>query len=134
MDSLTEHHTVSWPIVCGYLRPAGLSAAKQRALTAAINQYCTDHELLLEGFFREDRASPEIAFSGLLQALTAGRIYGVIVPAATHLGPKGVAHDRRRLIDAAGARLLLMTGKQQLGASQAGRPHDQTMHDLQETT
>jgi hypothetical protein len=114
MDPLTEQHTVNWPIVCGYLRLAGLSTAKQRALTTAINQYCIDHELVLGGFFREDRASPDLAFAGLLQALTTRRMYGVIVPAAAHLGPKDLALNRRRKIDAAGAQLLLMTGRQQL--------------------
>lgn len=119
MESLTEQHKVSWPIVCGYLRLAGLSTARQRALVAAINQYCVDHELALGGLFREDGASPDAAFAGLLQALSTRRSYGVIVPAVAHLGPKDVALNRRRMIDAAGVRLLCMTGRQRLQAANA---------------
>lgn len=114
MGSLTEQQKVSWPIVCGYLRLAGLSTARQRALIAAVNQYCFDHELVLGGLFREDRASPDLAFTGLLQALTTRRAYGVIVPAAAHLGPKDLGLNRRQMIDDAGARLLLMTGARHL--------------------
>ncbi|MCF4122062.1 hypothetical protein L1785_13850 [Antribacter sp. KLBMP9083] len=114
MESLTEQHEVSGPVVYGYLRLPNLPAAKQHALTTAMNHYCADHELVLGGLFREISATPEAAFAGLLQALRAHRSYGVVVPAANHLGTKDIAAARRRLIDATGARLLLMVGERQL--------------------
>lgn len=110
MEPLTEQRRVSGPVVYGFLRLVGLSAARQRALTTAINEYCKSHELTLGGMFTERCTSTAAAFTGLLQVLKIPGSYGVVLPAPSHLGPRELALDRQRLIDAAGAHLLFVRG------------------------
>ncbi|MFF0630297.1 hypothetical protein [Streptomyces sp. NPDC004296] len=113
MEPLTEQRKVSGPIVYGFLRLAGHSPARQQALTATVIEYCRTHELTLAGLFTERCASTAAAFTGLLQALQVPGSYGVVLPAPSHLGPKKIALERMRRLDAAGARLLLVRGTRQ---------------------
>ncbi|WP_344946049.1 hypothetical protein [Sphaerisporangium flaviroseum] len=109
MEPLTEHRGVSDLIVYGFLQLVRTSAARQEALTASLSEYCRQHELLLSGVFIERSAYiTSAAFTGLLDALALPGIYGVVLPAASHLGRKAIAAERERRIDAAGARLLLI--------------------------
>ncbi|QNP67752.1 hypothetical protein [Streptomyces genisteinicus] len=57
------------------------------------------------GSRRPSRPPPGV--TGLLDALARPDVYGVIAPALSHLGPKHLAAERTRLIEATGARLLL---------------------------
>ncbi|MEU9523239.1 hypothetical protein [Streptomyces sp. NPDC048224] len=110
MEPLTEHRLVSGPVVYGFLRLVKVPAARQAALTASLAEYCRIHELQLSGVFT-DRVSPgpdSAAFTGLLDVLALPDIYGVIAPAMSHLGPKTIAAERERRIEAAGSRLLLV--------------------------
>ncbi|MGW5094150.1 hypothetical protein ACWEQ1_04665 [Streptomyces nodosus] len=79
-------------------------------ITGVTEEYCRIHELQLSGVFRDRRATTEpssTAFTGLLDALALPDVYGVIAPALSHLGPKHLAAERTRRIEATGARLLL---------------------------
>lgn len=111
MEPLTEHRPVNGPVVYGFLRLVRVSAARQAALAASLAEYCHSHELQLSGLFtdRESSAGPtSVAFTGLLDALALPDIYGVVAPAMSHLGPKAIAAERGRRIEAAGSRLLLV--------------------------
>ncbi|MEV5874274.1 recombinase family protein [Streptomyces sp. NPDC052101] len=111
MEPLTEHRLVSGPVVYGFLRLARVSKARQEALTDSLTEYCRSHELQLSGVFsdREVSAGPaSAAFTGLLDVLAMPDVYGVVVLAASHLGPKAIAAERGRRIEAAGSRLLLV--------------------------
>ncbi|MEU6350160.1 hypothetical protein ABZ896_12615 [Streptomyces sp. NPDC047072] len=111
MEPLTEHRQVSAPVVYGFLRLVGVSAARQEALTMSLAEYCRSHELQLSGLFTDRDAAPgpsSSAFTGLLDVLALPDVYGVVAPALSHLGPKAIAADRGRRIEAAGSRLLLM--------------------------
>ncbi|MCQ4081959.1 hypothetical protein NGB36_15415 [Streptomyces sp. RB6PN25] len=113
MEPLTEHRPVNGPVVYGYLRLVKVSPAREIALAASLAEYCRKHELVLSGIFTERHAgagpmSP--AFTGLLDVLALPDAYGVVLPATSHLGPKPIAAERRRRIEAAGARLLLVRG------------------------
>ncbi|RXS80560.1 hypothetical protein EST92_17425 [Streptomyces sp. TM32] len=110
MEPLTEQRKVRGPVVYGFLRLVGHSAARQQALTIAVIEYCKIHELTLGGLFTERCTSTAAAFTGLLQALQVPGCYGVVLPAPSHLGPKEIALDRTQRLDAAGARLLLVRG------------------------
>ncbi|MBY8889323.1 hypothetical protein K7472_31440 [Streptomyces sp. PTM05] len=110
MEPLTEHHPVSGPLVYGFLRLVGVSAARQTALRASLVDYCRTHELQLSGVFMDRYVTTEprsAAFTGLLDALALPDVYGVVAPALSHLGPKHVAAERNRWIETTGARLLL---------------------------
>ncbi|WP_059008483.1 hypothetical protein [Streptomyces specialis] len=111
MEPLTEHRPVSGPVVYGFLRLLRVSRARQDALVASLAEYCRSHELELSGVFtdRDASAGPaSAAFSGLLDVLALPDVYGVIAPAESHLGPKAIAAERGRRIEAAGSRLLLV--------------------------
>ncbi|MEU7254894.1 hypothetical protein AB0B21_03685 [Streptomyces rimosus] len=114
MEPLTEHRPVNGPLVYGFLRLAPTATARQAALTDALAEYCRSHELVLGGLFieRESGTCPRTAaFTGLLDALALPDAYAVVLPAASHLGPRPIAAERKRQIaGAAGARLLLMRG------------------------
>jgi hypothetical protein len=69
------------------------------------------------------------AFVGLLDALELPDAYGAVVPALSHLGPKGLGTERKRQITAAGARLIVVRhltptteSTSSLGASHSFRP------------
>ncbi|SOE11626.1 hypothetical protein SAMN06272775_2617 [Streptomyces sp. 2323.1] len=111
MESLTEHRRVSGPVVYGFLRLLRVSAARQGALMASLAEYCRSHELLLSGVFTErSAATGSAAFTGLLDVLALPDTYGVVAPAASHLGTKPIAGERQKRIETAGARLLLVRG------------------------
>ncbi|MBO7939129.1 hypothetical protein JTP77_024855 [Streptomyces sp. S9] len=109
MEPLTEHRQVSGPVVYGFLRLVRVPAARQAALTASLAEYCRSHELQLSGVFT-DRGTDtgSAAFTGLLDVLALPDVYGVVAPALSHLGPKAIAAERGRRIEAAGSRLLLI--------------------------
>ena len=88
-------------------------AARQTALAASLAEYCRSHELQLSGVFTDATAStdgpPRAAFTGLLDVLALPDVYGVVAPAASHLGPEG--HSRRArddTIERPARRLLLV--------------------------
>lgn len=111
MEPLTEHRQVSGPVVYGFLRLVRVSRARQDALVASLAEYCRLHELQLSGVFTDRDTSPgpgSAAFTGLLDVLALPDVYGVIVPAMSHLGPKAIAAERGRRIEAVGSRLLLV--------------------------
>ncbi|MFD0443924.1 hypothetical protein ACFQ10_18000 [Streptomyces indonesiensis] len=104
MEPLTEHRQVSGPVVYGFLRLVRVSAARQAALTASLAEYCRSHELQLSGLFTDREVSVDpssAAFTGLLDVLALPDVYGVIAPAMSHLGPKVIAAERGRRIEAA---------------------------------
>ncbi|WP_438293145.1 hypothetical protein [Streptomyces sp. HUAS TT7] len=109
MEPLTEHRLVNGPVVYGFLRLVRVPAARQKALVASLAEYCRSHELQLSGVFTDRDASggpDSAAFTGLLDVLALPDVYGVVVPAASHLGPKAIAAERVRQIETASARLL----------------------------
>ncbi|MFG2171329.1 hypothetical protein ACGFMO_08090 [Streptomyces niveus] len=108
MEPLTEHRPVSGPVVYGFLRLVRVSQARQDALVASLTEYCRSHELQLSGVFTDRDASASAAFTGLLDVLALPDVYGVIAPAMSHLGPKAIAAERGRRIEAVGSRLLLV--------------------------
>ncbi|MGW7459050.1 hypothetical protein [Streptomyces sp. NPDC054797] len=112
MEPLTEQRGVSGPVVYGYLRLVRVSPDRQMALNEALAEYCRQHELRLSGVFteRDTDSGPSAAFTGLIDVLELPDTYGVVLPAASHLGPKDIAAPRQARITAAGARLLLVRG------------------------
>ncbi|WPB93052.1 hypothetical protein [Streptomyces malaysiensis] len=113
MEPLTEHRRVNGPVVYGFLRLVNVPEARQIALIASLAEYCRRHELLLSGVFTDRKATAgpiTPAFTGLLDVLTLPGTYGVVLPAVSHLGPKGIATERESRIDAAVARMLLVRG------------------------
>ncbi|WP_189295472.1 hypothetical protein [Streptomyces albospinus] len=48
------------------------------------------------------------AFTGLLDVLDLPDVYGVVLPSASHLGPKSIAAERQREIARSGVRLMLV--------------------------
>ncbi|MFQ6200425.1 hypothetical protein [Streptomyces sp. NPDC000405] len=123
METLTEHRPVSGLVVYGFLRLVRVSQARQDALVASLTEYCRSHELQLSGVFtdRDASAGPaSAAFTGLLDVLALPDVYGVIAPAMSHLGPKAIAAERGRWIEAVGSRLLLV--RHRLGERHGGEP------------
>ncbi|MGW8398290.1 hypothetical protein ACWGLP_16625 [Streptomyces lydicus] len=113
MEPLTEHRPVNGPIVYGFLRLPKSAAARQTALTGALAEYCRSHELVLGAIFIErcsTTSAPSAAFTGLLDVLDLPDVYGVVLPAASHLGRKSIAAERRRQITGSGVRLMLVRG------------------------
>jgi hypothetical protein len=111
MELLTEHRRVSGPIVYGFLRLVRVSPARQAALVTSLAEYCHSHELQLSGIFTDRYtgvAPTSAAFTGLLDVLALPNVYAVTAPAISHLGPKTVAAERGRRIEAVGSRLLLV--------------------------
>ncbi|HEY8985962.1 MAG TPA: hypothetical protein VIU15_41110 [Streptomyces sp.] len=111
MAPLTEHRQVNSPVVYGFLRLVRVSRARQAALVVSLAEYCRGHELHLSGIFSDREVtvgSASVAFTGLLDVLALPEVYGVLVPAMSHLGPKAVAAEREHRIEGAGSRLLLI--------------------------
>lgn len=117
MELLTEHRPINGPVVYGFLHLAKAPAGRADALTAALADYCRRHELLLGAVFTEraspdanalDDPGPSAAFTGLLDVLALPDSYGVVMPTASHLGPRPVATARRRRLAEAGTRVLLL--------------------------
>ncbi|WP_116211644.1 hypothetical protein [Streptomyces olivoreticuli] len=108
MEPLTEHRRVSGPVVYGFLRLVNVPAARGAALEQSLAEYCHRHELTLSGLFTERIAEVDsAAFTGLMDALEVPGTYGVVLPSASHLGPKAIAAARSNRIAASGVRLLL---------------------------
>ncbi|MEU0210792.1 hypothetical protein ABZ235_19595 [Streptomyces canus] len=110
-ELITERRPVAFPQVFGYLRHVTGGLPRHAALVDCLTEYCDRHELALCGVFTErDRTvvirSP--AFVGLLDALELPDTYGAVVPALSHLGPKGLGTERERQIAATGARLIVV--------------------------
>ncbi|MFI9231677.1 hypothetical protein [Streptomyces rimosus] len=109
------------------------------ALTDALAEYCRDHELVLGGLFIErDRGTctRTAAFTGLLDALALPDAYAVVLPAASHLGPRPIATERKRQITGStGARLLLMRGgmaaRRRAKPSREHGPHLELVQDAE---
>lgn len=131
-DLITERRPVAFPLVFGYLRHVTGGLPRHAALVDCLTEYCDRHELALCGVFTE-RDSTVItrspAFVGLLDVLELSDAYGAVVPALSHLGPKGLGTERERQITAIGARLIVVrpltptTGSpSSLGASHSFRP------------
>ncbi|GAA0372879.1 hypothetical protein [Streptomyces blastmyceticus] len=109
MEPLTEHRRVSGPVVYGFLRLVNVSTARQEALEQSLAEYCRRHELSLSGLFTERITEVNsAAFTGLMDALEVPGTYGVVLPSASHLGPRAIAAVRGKRIAATGARLLLV--------------------------
>lgn len=111
MEPLTENRQVNGPVVYGFLRLVRVPAARQEALTASLVEYCRSHELRLCGVFADRDGTSGAscaAFTGLLDVLSLPDVYGVVVPTASHLGPKAVVAQRGRRIEAAGSKLILV--------------------------
>lgn len=117
MKLLTEHRPINGPVVYGFLHLAKATAGRGDALTAALTDYCRRHELLLGAVFTErissdgnalDGSGRSVAFTGLLDVLALPDTYGVVLPAASHLGPRPVAAARRIRLAEAGTRVLLL--------------------------
>ncbi|WP_162824224.1 hypothetical protein [Peterkaempfera bronchialis] len=111
MEPLTEHRPLHSPVVYGFLHLVRAPVSRHAALAQALAEYCRRHELLLAGVFTErhrpeDASSP--AFTGLLDVLAMSGTYGVVLPTASHLGPRPVVRARSDRIAAAGTRLLLV--------------------------
>ncbi|MEU0274862.1 hypothetical protein [Streptomyces sp. NPDC006307] len=60
----------------------------------------------------ERYSSTPSAFLGMLDALTATRSYGVVLPTPSHLGPKAEAAERCSQLTEADAHLLLIHREQ----------------------
>ncbi|TQF04583.1 hypothetical protein E6W39_23075 [Kitasatospora acidiphila] len=112
MEPLTEHRPLNGPVVYGFLHLVKASAGRGSALTAALTEYCRQHELLLGAIFTERTAPAQgersAAFVGLLDVLALPDTYGVVLPAASHLGPRAVATARRKRLAEADTRVLLL--------------------------
>ncbi|MFD9326359.1 hypothetical protein [Streptomyces sp. NPDC060065] len=48
------------------------------------------------------------AFIGLLDTLELPDVYGAVVPAFSHLGPRSIGTERKRQIGLTGARLIVV--------------------------
>src|SRR3954470_19656179 len=108
MESLTERCPVPDPIVYGYLRVPAAQRTRRRALTRTVENYCEEQELLFGGVFTDDSRTVLIspAFAGLLAVLAMSHSYGVVTPARTHMGSRGLGTERTDLIAQAGRRLI----------------------------
>ncbi len=110
-ELITERRPVAFPQVFGYLRHVTGGLARHAALVSCLTEYCRQHELRLCGVFTDREATTAVrspAFVGLLDALELPGIYGAMVPALSHLGPRRVATDRQRQITAPGTRLIVV--------------------------
>ncbi|MER6082354.1 hypothetical protein [Streptomyces sp. NPDC001833] len=110
-EVITERRHVAFPRVFGYLRHISGGLARHAALVDCLTEYCRRHELTLGGVFTDRDATVAIrsaAFVGLVDALQLPDTYGALVPALSHLGPKGIGAERRRQITATSTRLLVV--------------------------
>ncbi|MFF7473581.1 hypothetical protein [Streptomyces sp. NPDC008092] len=110
-ELITERRPVAFPQVFGYLRHITGGLPRHAALVDCLTEYCRRHELTLGGVFTDRDATVVIrsaAFVGLVDALQLPDTYGAVVPALSHLGPKGIGAERRRQITATSTRLLVV--------------------------
>ncbi|MFI1799379.1 hypothetical protein ACH427_18805 [Streptomyces sp. NPDC020379] len=123
MEPLTEHRRVNGPVVYGFLRLVNVSPAREAALKGSLAEYCCQHELTLSGLFTERVTTVNsAAFTGLMDVLEVPGTYGVVLPSASHLGPRAIAVGRDKRIAATGARLLLVRKETPGSASRRRRP------------
>jgi hypothetical protein len=110
MESLTERYLVPGPAVYGYVRLPAAQQTRRRALTRALENYCEQHELLLGGVFTDggEQTLMSPAFAGLLAVLAMNHSYGVVTPARSHLGSRGLGIERTDLIAKTGRRLMVL--------------------------
>ena len=123
-ELITERRSVAFPQVFGYLRHVTGGIARYAALIGCLNEYCRQHELALCGVFTDRESTVVVrspAFVGLLDALELPDIYGAVVPAFSHLGPKRMAADRERQIAATGTRLIVVRSTRPLSAPASSR-------------
>ncbi|MFG2378564.1 hypothetical protein ACGFY9_44805 [Streptomyces sp. NPDC048504] len=110
-ELITERRRVAFPQVFGYLRHVTGGPVRHAALVDCLTDYCRRHELALCGVFTDRDAtvaSRSPAFVGLLDALELPDIYGAVVPALSHLGPRSFGRERKRRIAATGTRLIVV--------------------------
>ncbi|MET9647103.1 hypothetical protein [Streptomyces syringium] len=108
MEPLTEHRHVSGPVVYGFLRLVNIPAAREAALEQSLAEYCRRHELILSGLFTERVIEvTSAAFTALMDTLEVPGVYGVVLPSASHLGPKAIAQVRGKRITETGTHLLM---------------------------
>lgn len=110
-ELITERRRVAFPQVFGYLRHVTGGLVRHAALVDCLTDYCRRHELALCGVFTDRDATVAIrspAFVGLVDALELPDTYGAVVPALSHLGPRGIGTERKRQITATGARLIVV--------------------------
>ncbi|EKX62255.1 hypothetical protein STRIP9103_04709 [Streptomyces ipomoeae 91-03] len=110
-ELITERRPVTGPQVFGYVRHITGGLARHAALLDCLADYCRRHELTLCGVFTDREttlAARSPAFVGLLDALELPDSYGAVIPALSHLGPKRIARERRRQIDATSTRLVVV--------------------------
>ena len=110
-ELITERRPVTGPQVFGYLRHVTGGLARHAALVDCLAEYCHRHELTLCGVFTDREATVAVrspAFVGLLDALELPDIYGTVVPALSHLGPRRIATERKRQITATNTRLIVV--------------------------
>ncbi|MFF4159809.1 hypothetical protein [Streptomyces sp. NPDC001678] len=86
------------------------STARQTALTGALAEYCRSHELVLGAIFieRGGSSASSAAFTGLLDVFDLPDVYGVVLPATSHLGTEPIAAERQREIARSGIRLMVV--------------------------
>jgi hypothetical protein len=114
-ELITERRPVAFPQVFGYLRHITGGLVRHAALVDCLTEYCRWHELALCGVFTDRDATVAIrspAFVGLVDALELPDTYGAVVPALSHLGPKRISTERKRLITATGSRLIVVRSLQ----------------------
>jgi hypothetical protein len=120
MERITERHPVPGPVVYGYLRVPASHNKRRQALSRALAVYCEEHELLLSGVFT-DRGEPAVmspAFAGLLGVLALDGSYGVVTPARSHLGVRGIGVQRADLIAQTSRRLMVLRGRDTTAVAQ----------------
>ncbi|QTD99120.1 hypothetical protein [Streptomyces cyanogenus] len=108
-ELITERRPVAFPRVFGYLRRLTGGPARHSALVYSLTEFCRQHELMLCGVFTDRETTVAVrspAFVGLLDALQLPGTYGAVVPALSHLGPKRLADERMRQMEATGTRLM----------------------------
>jgi len=110
-ELITERRRVTFPQVFGYLRHVTGGLVRHAALVDCLTDYCRRHELDLCGVFTDRDATVAIrspAFIGLVDTLELPDTYGAVVPALSHLGPRGIGNERKRQITATGTRLIVV--------------------------
>ncbi|MDV7215491.1 hypothetical protein [Streptomyces prunicolor] len=110
-ELITERRRVAFPQVFGYLRYVTGGLVRHAALVDCLTDYCRRHELALCGVFTDRDATVAIrssAFIGLVDTLELPDTYGAVVPAVSHLGPRGIGTEQKRQIAATGTRLIVV--------------------------
>lgn len=115
MAEVTEQRPVAPPVVIGFLRPPG-NTARGAALTAAMREYCTRHELVLTEVVTEQPHRVDEAFATALDSMVRTRAYGLLVPSRSHLGVADLAGARAERIARAGLHLIVIRAARRLAA------------------